>query len=312
MLLASTPFTELVGCRLPVQQAAMGGVTTPALAAAVARAGGLGMIAAAGLSASTVVDDVTAALDGAGAGGRVGVGFLMPFLDEAALEAAATVAALVECFYGDPVGAVVERVHAAGALVGWQVGSPEEARAAEDAGCDLVVVQGSEAGGHVRGTTALLPLLHEVRARTGLPLLAAGGIGSGGAVAAALAAGADGVRVGTRFVATVEADAHHGYVAALIDAGPQDTVLTQAFSLGWPDAPHRVLRRCVDPPGIGSRPRSPVPPTRSFTGDVASSALYAGASVGEVTSITSAADVVAELVHEAAEALAGPPAEPSR
>jgi NAD(P)H-dependent flavin oxidoreductase YrpB (nitropropane dioxygenase family) len=298
-----TPFTELVGCRLPLQQAGMGGVTTPALAAAVAREGGLGMIAAAGLTAEAVETQTRAALDAAGTEGRVGVNFLVPFLDERALESASSVTTFVECFFGVPDPSILRRIHAGGALAAWQVGSLEEARAAADAGCDVLVVQGREAGGHVRGTMPLLALLEQVRGGIDLPLVAAGGIGSGEAVASALLAGADAVRIGTRFVATSEADVHPAYADALIAAGTRDTILTEAFSMGWPNAPHRVLRRCVDATTLDPELRSPAPPTRSFTGDVAAAALYAGESVGDVTAIVPAATVVQELVRDAAAAL---------
>ncbi|MGH9194105.1 MAG: NAD(P)H-dependent flavin oxidoreductase [Acidimicrobiales bacterium] len=295
----STSFTALVGCRLPIQQAGMGGITTPALAAAVAREGGLGMIAAAGLPAEHVVAQLGAAVDAAGEGDRVGASFLMPFLDDRALDAASAVAAVVECFYGDPDASVVDRVHDGGALAAWQVGSLDEAGAAVDAGCDFIVLQGREAGGHVRGTAALLPLLHQVRGEVDLPLVAAGGIGSGSAMAAALLAGADAVRVGTRLVATLEADVHPGYADALVAARAEDTVLTEAFSMGWPQAPHRVLRHCVDASDLEPGLRSPAPPTRGFEGDVTSAALYAGESVTDVTAIVPAATVVRELVRNA-------------
>jgi NAD(P)H-dependent flavin oxidoreductase YrpB (nitropropane dioxygenase family) len=231
------------------------------------------------------------------------VNFLVPFLDECALEAASSVTTFVECFFGIPDSSIVRRIHDGSALAAWQVGSLEEARAAADAGCDVLVVQGREAGGHVRGTMPLLPLLEQVRGGIDLPLVAAGGIGSGEAVATALLAGADAVRIGTRFVATSEADVHPAYADALIAAGARDTILTEVFSMGWPDAPHRVLRRCVDATTLAPELRSPAPPTRSFTGDVASAALYAGESVSDVTAIVPAATVVQELLRDAAAAL---------
>src|SRR5438270_122493 len=101
---------------------------------------------------------------------------------------------------------------------------------------------------HVRGTIALLPLLDSVLTKVGdtTPVVAAGGIGTAGAVKAVLAAGADAARVGTRFVAAEEADTHPEYADALVKAGPEDTVLTTAFGVMWPDAPHRVLKSSVD------------------------------------------------------------------
>ena len=159
MTLPSTPFMRLIDCPLPLQQAGMGAISTPALAAAVATEGGLGMVAAAGLAADVVVAQVRSALEIAGEGARIGVNFLMPFLDKEALDAASEVAAVVECFYGEPDSATVERIHSGGALAAWQTGSLDEACTAAAAGCDLVVVQGVEAGGHVRGSSHLLPLL---------------------------------------------------------------------------------------------------------------------------------------------------------
>jgi nitronate monooxygenase len=297
--LGPTAFTELVGCRLPLQQAGMGAVSTPALAAAVARAGGLGMIGAAGRRADEVVDQLTLATDG-GAELRVGVNFLMPFLDRAAFEAAAAGAAVVECFYGGPDPALAAAAHAGGALLAWQVGSRDEAAAAVDAGCDVVVVQGVEAGGHVRGSTPLLELLDVVRPLVDVPIVAAGGIGSGRAIVDALLAGADAVRIGTRLLATHEADVHPRYAEALVQARGEDTVLTDAFSMGWPDAPHRVLRSAAEAAAAEPATRSPLPPTRTFAGPVEAAALYAGTSVTCVRAIAPAADVVGELVAEAA------------
>jgi NAD(P)H-dependent flavin oxidoreductase YrpB (nitropropane dioxygenase family) len=115
-------------------------------------------------------------------------------------------------------------------------------------------------------------------------------------MAAALAAGADAVRVGTRFLATREADVHPAYQQAVIDAAAEDTVLTTVFDLGWPDAPHRVLTAAADAGGPG---RSPLPPGRGAPGDVASMALYAGQSAGAVRAVVPAGDVVRELCDEA-------------
>ena len=281
----------------------MGAVSTPALAAAVARAGGLGMLGAAGLQASQLASQVEAATRLAGDGTRIGVNFLVPFLDLEALDVAATNCCVVECFYGDPDSHVVQRIHSGGALAAWQVGSEAEAAVAEASGCDIVVIQGVEAGGHVRGVTPLTSLLSSVRLKTSLPLVAAGGIGSGRRAAEVFAAGADAIRLGTRLLATPEADVHPEYVRALVDAGSEDTVVTEAFSLGWPSAPHRVLRACVEATDASPASRSPLPPTRAFTGDVVAAALYAGVSVVEVRNVQPAERVVRELIAHAAAVL---------
>jgi nitronate monooxygenase len=296
----TTPFTRLLACRHPLQQAGMGGIASPALAIAVSRAGGLGM-----LSGVVGNDALVSQLDALPRDAVVGVSFLLPFLDQATLETAAARSPLVELFWGEPDAELVATVHSLGALAAWQVGSADEARAAADAGCNLVIAQGVEAGGHVRGTTGLLPLLDEVRAAVDVPLVAAGGIATGRAMAAALTAGADAVRVGTRFLAAHESTAHPDYVARLIDAGADDTILTTAYGDGWPDAPHRVLRSAIAAgEALGAAQSwNPTWPTVDDTGDVEARALYAGQSVGAVRSRQPAADIVAELVVEALAAL---------
>lgn len=308
-----TPFTKRVGCSVPIQQAGMGGAATPELAVAVANAGGLGMLAPVMVPAEVLAGT----LDGLthGTRGAIGVNFLMPFLDTEAVKVAASRMRLVEFFYAEPDPALVESVHSGGALACWQVSSLAEAVAAVRAGCDLIVVQGTEAGGHVRGEESLLTLLPAVLDHIEVPIIAAGGIGSPRAMAAALAAGASAVRVGTRFVATRESGAHPVYVEALVKAKPSDTVITEAFSGMWPDAPHRVLRSCIaaaeayegDVVGeldLGDSvlpiARFSVPtPTVNTRGRIEAMALYAGESVGAVTGVQAAADVVRELAEGA-------------
>ncbi|HVA42292.1 MAG TPA: nitronate monooxygenase [Acidimicrobiales bacterium] len=291
-----TPFTELLGCRHPMQQAGMGGLASSDLAVAVARAGGLGMLSGAGGARA-----LAAQLDTVPAGLAVGVNFLVPFLDRPAVEDAAARSPYVEFFWGSPDAGLVASVHEGGALAGWQVGSTEEAAAAADAGCDLIVAQGIEAGGHVRGTVGLMALVEEVRESVELPLVAAGGIGSGRAMAAALVAGADAVRIGTRFIAATECGAHHDYVDALIRSGADDTVLTTAFGLGWPDAPHRVLKSAVAAGQARGEAQSWSPdwPSTDTVGPIEAKALYAGQSVGSVRSRQAAAAIVEEIVLEA-------------
>jgi nitronate monooxygenase len=306
-----TRFTDLAGCALPLQQAPMGGVAAgPDMAAAVARAGAHGMVAAVMLSPTALAAVLDAIPEDVR--GSCGVNFLVPFVDRECVALAASRVRVVDFFHGDPDPTLVALAHSGGALVSWQVGSAPEARAAAEAGCDLVVAQGVEAGGHVRGRLGLLPLLAEVLVSVDVPVVAAGGIATARGVAAALAAGAAAVRVGTRFVAAREADAHPRYVAAILAATGDDTVLTEAFSLGWPDAPHRVLRSCIDAAAaleaevagetVHGGVRMPVPrwapntPGRATTGEIEAMALYAGQGVGAVRTVAPAAEIVAELV----------------
>lgn len=184
----------------------------------------------------------------------------------------------------------------AGAIVGWQVGSAEEAWLAVEAVCDYVVAQGNEAGGHVHARGPLDEVLGEVQTEVDVPVLATGGIATPERVAEVVAAGADGVRVGTRFLVCPETRAQPEYVANLLAASGQDTVLTEWFDEGWPGAPHRVLCRALES-AQRSGWRSTQPPVAGVSRSVADMAQYAGAGVGQVSRIESAAEVVADLLR---------------
>ncbi len=305
-----TAFTDLTGARLPIQLATMGGgVGNPELAVAVCAAGGLGMLASShpmsiGRQMQYVEERTTA---------PYGVGF---FAFELAgrmtdLEAASQRARVVEAFWGEPGTELVQRIHAGGALAFWQVGSREEARAAEAAGCDAVVVQGVEAGGHVRGTTPLLELLGQVMPQMSVPVVAAGGIATSDHARRAFDAGASALRVGTRLLATVESAAHERYLDALVRADAADTELTTAFEIGWPDAPHRVLKAAVAAAATADDPVaeatydghrwsvdrwSPQPPSTYCSGTVEAMPMYAGTGVTDIVDIRPAADVIRQLL----------------
>jgi nitronate monooxygenase len=299
-------FTGLVGCTVPLQQAGMSGTATSTLAAAVSNAGGLGMIGI-GRQQFAVIERYLDEVDALTAA-PVGCTCIAHFVRPDVVELAASRLPIVEFFYEWPDPGRVP----AGVICGWQVGSVDEAKAAVDAGCRYVIAQGMEAGGHVRGHVPLTELLPAVRAAVDVPIVAAGGIGNADAVRAAIALGADAVRVGTRFVATRESYAHPDYIDALVAARTDDSVLTEAFGVGWPNAPHRVLRSSIDAAtaastdvvGATTAPDGevvPVPrfgassPNRDMTGDISAMALYAGRSVGSVDRVMSAAEVVAEL-----------------
>lgn len=306
----ATSFTKLVGVSAPIQLAAMPGISTPDLVAAVADAGGLGMLGAPLMSAA-VLEGVLEQLSHR-TKGVFGVNFLIPFLDPACVSVAARRARVVEFFYGEPDAGLVERARAFGALVSWQVGSLAEAEAAERAGCDFIVVQGTEAGGHVRGGTSLLPLLSLVLNVARVPVVAAGGIATARSLAGVLACGSGAARMGTRFVAATESGAHPSYVKALLASSAADTCLTEAFSVMWPNAPHRVLRSAIaaaeglteDVIGevrfaeqvLPVRRFSVIAPTLATTGHVDAMALYAGESVTNVTAVQPAAAILSELV----------------
>jgi nitronate monooxygenase len=304
-----TRYTELTGCRLPVQQAPMGSVSTAALAVAVADAGGVGSIGVLGMSPAQV-DKVLGGM-AARTSGVLAANFLTGGIDAEAVAAAAARVRIVDFFWADPDPALVEVAHRGGALACWQVGSLAEARAAAEAGCDVIAVQGTEAGGHVRGHSPLRPLLESVRGELDLPVLAAGGIGDARAFAAALAAGADGVRAGTRFVAAAESGAHPLYKQAVADAAAGSTEITGAFSvcpLCATSPRARVLTSCVgalrelDGDTVGEMsqggqrvavPRGhETPPGAAATGHIDAMPMYAGESAAAITSVEPAAAIL--------------------
>lgn len=311
-----TKFTELVGCLVPIQCAGMG-MASPELAAAVANAGGLGMTSGVMLGPGQL-EETLQAMSGE-MSGRIGVNFLIPFLeDDTVVDIAASHSQVVDFFYGEPDPALIKKVHDAGALAGWQVGSVREAILAEERGCDFIILQGTEAGGHVRGTRGLLTMLADVLDVVSCPVLAAGGIATPRAVAMALAAGAAGVRIGTRFVATPESGYHPDYINALIAAEGEDAIYTQQFAVGW-DAPHRVLSSCMDVAAslkdeiVGTVsfaeqqidiPRNSVmSPMSGSSGRLDAMALYAGQGVSAVNSCEPAADVLRQLADGAEQIL---------
>ena len=301
--------TELLHCEHPIQLAPMGSVSvTAALPLAVAAAGGHGMYSALGLP-PLALGPVLDAL----AGRAFGVNFFPGVMDRGSLELAAEHAPYVDFFLADADPEFVEIVHAGGGVCGWQVESADEARAAEAAGCGVVIAKGWESGGRKRiEGPALLPLLEAVLGAVSVPVVAAGGIATARGVAAALAGGAAAVRVGTRFIAAEESDAHPEWKRAIVAARAEDAVVSVAFNAGMPvPGPHRVLRRSIaaaealadEQAGVVRLAGAeipvarfaPTPPTAASTGAIEAMPFYAGQSAGAVTAIQPAADIVADL-----------------
>jgi NAD(P)H-dependent flavin oxidoreductase YrpB (nitropropane dioxygenase family) len=232
---------ESIGIQTPVVQAGMGGgLSRHELAAAVSEAGGLGTIAVNGEAA--IERELAAAR--ALTDRPLAVNLLLPFARRGWFEAAAG-ADVVVTFWGTPK-------RRTGGTWLHQCGSVAEARAAHAAGADGAIVQGVEAGGHVRGTVAAEEMLERVRAALppGYPLLLAGGIAERADVARALEAGAEGAVAGTRFLLSEESRAHPGYRERLLAA--DTTILTELFGTGWP-APHRVVGNAATEHHLGRR-----------------------------------------------------------
>ncbi len=313
---------ERLGVETPVVQAGMGGgLSRHELAAAVSEAGGLGTIAVNG--AESIRRELGAAR--ALTSRPLAVNLLLPFARRDWFAAAADADAVVT-FWGRP------RRRTPGVWI-HQCGSVAEARAANAAGADGVIVQGVEAGGHVRGSLPAVELLQRVRSAlpTDYPLLLAGGIAEQRDVRKALEAGASAAVAGTRFLLSEESRAHPGYRQRLLEA--EETILTELFGAGWP-APHRVvanaaterwledgprgaqLNRLINrllapgarymPEGLlgrmiraqrpGSRLLSPAGPTDDGPETLLDAgALYAGETVARITEVRPAADLVRDL-----------------
>jgi NAD(P)H-dependent flavin oxidoreductase YrpB (nitropropane dioxygenase family) len=233
---------------------------------------------------------------------------------------------IISLFWGDPAP-LVERIHAAGATLFHTVASAADARHAVASGVDVLVAQGWEAGGHVRGEVATLPLTAAVLDVAGeAPVVAAGGIADGRSLAAVLAMGAQAGWIGTRFLASREAAIHPRYREALISAAETDTVYSDLYDGGWPNAPTRTLRNATSDawvaagrPPSGQRPGEgerlaaagerelrrydSVTPTPAVVGDIEALSMWAGQGVAKVTEIEDAGDIVRGLTAEAREAL---------
>lgn len=242
-----TWLTERFGIDVPVVSAPMGGVAGGELAAAVSRAGALGMV---GASAATTPEWLAdACLVAAGSALPFGVGLQAWALEgnPGQLDAAlASDALLVSVSYG-PYAGFVPRLRSAGKVVATTVATLAEARAAEAAGVDVIVARGLEGGGHGGNDVATLPLLQAVLDAVSIPVLAAGGIATSRGLAAVVAAGAAGAWVGTAFLTCAEATVLPGARERLIDADGTDTVYGRVFDIGartqWPaEFGERALR----------------------------------------------------------------------
>lgn len=318
----NTELCQKLGLRYPILQAAIGGISCPKLAAAVSEAGGLGSVAMTGWGYTGTKSRLqqSRALTDRGIVANLLLSYEIDAEFDAILEDPPKA---VSFFWGD-ASPFVERVHRCGSLVMVSVGSVDEARRAADSGADIIVAQGWEAGGHVRGeisTLALVPAV--VDAIDPIPVVAAGGISDGRGLAAVLCLGAQAAWVGTRFLAAEEADIHPIYQDRVLSADTSDTYYSKLFDGGWPDAPGRVLRNetilsweNAGKPPSGQRPNEGEVIARhddgsaitryeanamrsTITGNVEAAPLWAGQGVGLVNRREGAAEIVIGMANEA-------------
>lgn len=304
-----TAITELLGIDHPVLLAPMDGVAGGRLASAVSKAGGHGQIGGGYCDTDVLSREIDLAN-----GVRVGIGFITFALEDNpdALDLAlSTGPPSIQLSFGDP-RPWADEIHDAGALLICGVQTPDEVDQALEAGADVLVAQGRDAGGHGRpdvGTFALIPSVVDRAGET--PVVAAGGIADGRGLAAALMLGAQGVVLGTRFLATTEALSNPAEAALLTELSAVDTIRTDVYDVvrgpRWPDHHDgRVYRNRfvaewdADP----SHPDSQIDELRrvyagSGDGDYSVRPLWAGEGVGLIDSITDAGSVVVDIVSTA-------------
>jgi enoyl-[acyl-carrier protein] reductase II len=313
-----TRLTEILGVEHPVMLAGMGGVSYHRLVAAVSEAGGFGCLGASTMPREQMVAEmahVRSLTDK-----PFGVDLLTAMPGDMAAQVELIIEAGASVFVaglGVPVE-VVDLCHRHGLLVVNMCGKVDHARRAVDAGCDIVVAQGTEAGGHT-GLVATMPLVPQIVDAVGdrVPVVAAGGIFDGRGLAAALALGADGVWVGTRFIATPEARSVVGYKDALLRSAEDGTTITRAYSGKTMRVVRNEYTRFFDEHSDELQP-FPAQLGRSISDkafhlggddqtpevDPAQECYPAGQGVGAIHELVPAGELVRRFVSEAEDALA--------
>ncbi len=324
-----TRITQLLGIEHPVVLGGMGsGATGNKLVSAVSGAGGFGIMSASWLSPADQATEVNAIR--AQTDRPFGLNHLLCFLNEerfqASLDLQPKVISTAWPWSAQDLGGYWKRAHDRGALVMHMVSSVPEAVRAVESGADIIVAQGTEGGGHVgwMGSMALVPMV--VRAVAPIPVIAAGGVADGAGLAAALALGAEGVLLGTRFLATPESPVPHGFKQTILESDGHDTLLTEIPDIAagrvWPGAMSRVRRNQFIERWAGRewelrQQRDQVGPALAEArrrDDSDEYSLGTGQTAGLITELKPAAQVVRDTVEEAEQIirqrLAGALAEP--
>jgi enoyl-[acyl-carrier protein] reductase II len=314
-----TPVCDLLGIEVPIMQAAIWPATAPELVAAVSGAGGLGSIGAVFESAESIqtqmarVREITPR--------PFAVNHVVPLLDEAAFRATLEAKPAVVSFALGHPGELVERAHGAGAKVVHQVHTVGQARRAAELGVDVIIAQGSEAGGQGMalgvGAMALIPQVAE--AVDPIPVLAAGGVADGRGLAAALVLGAQGANVGTRFLASEEATADEGWKRTILGAESEDAVRFEAWEGIFPPAgggAYATVPRVLRTPFVeewSGRTREARMEAGRLRDEVLSAIKgrtthellpFTGQTAGMVHEVSPAGEIVERMVAEAERALA--------
>ena len=308
-----TPVCDLLNIRHPIVLGGMAGSTSVPLVAAVSNAGGLGTLGIARTPAEQIPTDIAAIRDATK--GAFGVNFLLFLARDAAIDAALDarppVFSAAWARADQDLRALFGRAHAAGSMVMYMAGTVPEALRAQAAGADVIVAQGTEGGGHVgwMASMAVLPMIVDAVGST--PVLAAGGIADGRGLAAALALGAQGALLGTRFLATKESPLHPHFKQAVVDSDGHDTVLTEIPDIArdnvWPGAMARSRRNAFIERWAGrewelrARQREAAAALQKAVeqGDADNAALLIGQDAGLIHDIPPAREIVERIVAEA-------------
>jgi len=308
-----TRIVDLLGIEHPVVLGGMGSATSPELVAAVSEAGGLGILGA----SLQRPDELARQVDAVRAATTRPFGLnLLLFLDrpgqyDALLAARPRVISTAWPTLEQDLASYAARAHAVGALFMHMVSTVADAKAAARAGADVIVAQGTEGGGHIglMGTMPLVPMV--ARAVSPIPVLAAGGVADGRGLAASLALGAEGVLLGTRFLATDEAPIAKGFKQAIVESDGHDTVVTDIPDVAngrvWPGAyvrvrRNRMIERWLGRDGDLRRHQAEVRAalrTAAEAGDPDEGAIMVGQTAGLIDRIEPAADLVRRISREA-------------
>ncbi|MGE0626810.1 MAG: NAD(P)H-dependent flavin oxidoreductase [Hyphomicrobiaceae bacterium] len=310
-----TPFCDLVGIKHPIALGGMGSATSPALVAAVSQAGGLGALGCHYLTPEQIRERVE--LIRKETDKPFGLNFLTFDTREDSFAAALALRpAMMQFAWARPdqeLSGVFARSHDAGCIVTYMAGGVPEAVRAAKAGADIIIAQGTEGGGHVSwmASMPLIPMI--VDAVAPVPVLAAGGFADGRGLVAALALGAQGILLGTRFLATLESPLHPNFKRAIVDSDGHDTQLSEipdiAAGLVWPGAMTRSRRNKFIERWAGrewalrqnrAEALARLRAARE-AGDVDEGPLSMGQDAGLIRDIPSAADVVTRIAREAEE-----------
>lgn len=314
-----TPLCDLLGCAYPVLLTGMGGVSRADLVAAVSEAGGYGWLGMVREEPDLIRQQIqhVRAQTARPFGVNIIPGATPPELLDRQIEVLKEERVDSVCLFWGVYPDVIAALRRENIMVAYQCGDAREAESAAQAGAHMIILQGAEAGGHVKASHSWRDQIGETLRRCDVPVAVAGGIIDGRSLAGALRHGAHGAAIGTAFLMTPEANAHEYHKQRILQAGPDETVLVRDFHWNWPsDAPVRVLPNSVTRQERGNpwaaqkeviarQEGKPVylfstdSPLRDCEGDMEAMALYAGTGAGALTDIKPAGERLRDIAGQA-------------